>query len=144
MRPDLADTPLKGAQMRNLIASRKQGLKFPKNISATSRGIRLHPGENLLPLPGERVLAGPSPVQNTRTFLLLLEKLICFSLFRQYKIRHASCKIKRQKLRGRRRLAGRSSVSFTMKGRLLQVFYLLEEPKGIERFPYRTQLLLLG
>jgi hypothetical protein len=33
LRPDLADTPLKGAQLRALIASGKPALEFLKNVS---------------------------------------------------------------------------------------------------------------
>ena len=96
MHSDLADAPLERAQMRALIASGKQALEFPKDVSATSRWVRLHPAENLLPLPGERVFAGPSPVQNARTFLLLIGKLICFFSFQQNKLRRASCAMKRR------------------------------------------------
>jgi len=39
-------------------------------------------------------------------------------------------------------LTGGGTTSFTAKGRLLQLFYLLEEPKGVERFPDGTQFLL--
>ena len=81
MRPDLAHAPLERAQMRALIASREQGLKFSKDVSAAARRVRLHPGENLLPLPGKRIFAGPSPVQDTPCFLLLLGKLTRFSSF---------------------------------------------------------------
>ena len=42
------------------------------------------------------------------------------------------------------RLADGGSPSFTAKGRLLQVFHLLEEPKGVKHFPDCTQFLLLG
>src|SRR5450755_2912356 len=142
--PDLADTPLECAQMRTLIASRKQRLEFPKDISTASRRIRLHPGENLLPLPGEGVFAGPSPVQDRHAFLLLMGTLICFSCFLLDKLRRASCELKRHQRWYRHRLAGGGSPGFTAKGRLLQLFYLLEEPKRIERFPNGTQLLLLG
>ena len=117
MRPDLTNAPLERAQMRELIASREQGLKFSKDVSAAPRRVRLHPGENLLPLPGERIFAGPSPVQNTRGFLLLMGKLFC-----------ASCEIKRHQRRYRCRLADGGSSSFTAKDRLLQVFHLLDEP----------------
>ena len=79
MRPDLADTPLERAQMRELIASREQGLKFSKDVSAAPRRVRLHPGENLLPLPGERIFAGPSPVQDLSVFLPLVRTPIHFS-----------------------------------------------------------------
>jgi hypothetical protein len=34
--------------MQALIAPRKQGLEFPKNVSAAPRCVRSHPGENLL------------------------------------------------------------------------------------------------
>src|SRR5260221_5026189 len=53
LRPDHAHTPLKGAQMRALIASGKQALEFAKDICDTARWARLHPTENLLPLPGK-------------------------------------------------------------------------------------------
>ena len=144
MRPYLADASLERAQMRALIASREQGLEFSKDVSAAARWVRLHPGENLLPLPGERIFAGPSPVQDTRSFLLLLGKLFCFSCFLEDKLRRASCEIKRHQLRYRCRLADGGSPSFTAKGRLLQVFHLLEEPKRVKRFRDSTQFLLLG
>jgi hypothetical protein len=81
LRPDLAKTPLERAEIRALIASRKQQLEFPKDVSAASRWVRLHPGENLPPLPGERVVAGPSPVQDLRAFQFLMGRLLCFSCF---------------------------------------------------------------
>ncbi|GHO65490.1 hypothetical protein KSC_043820 [Ktedonobacter sp. SOSP1-52] len=95
MRLDLTHAPLERAQMRALIASRKQRLEFAKDVSATARWVRLHPGENLFPLPGERIFAGPSPVQNTCVSLFLMGKLICFACFRQDKLRRASCQTKR-------------------------------------------------
>src|SRR5260370_29039207 len=99
MRPHLADASLERAQMRDLIASRKQRLEFPKDVSAAARWVRPHPGENLLPLPRERIFAGPSPVQNTRGFLLLMGKLFCFSCFLEDKLCCASCEIKRHQRR---------------------------------------------
>ena len=128
MRPYLADASLERAQMRDLIASRKQRLEFPKDVSAAARWVRPHPGENLLPLPRERIFAGPSPVQNTRGFLLLMGKLFCFSCFLEDKLCCASCEIKRHQRRYRCRLADGGSSSFTAKDRLLQVFHLLDEP----------------
>ena len=130
--------------MRALIASGKQALEFAKDVSATPRWVRLHPGENLLPLPGEWIFAGPSPVQNTRTFLLLLGNLICFASFLQDQLCCACCEIKRYQRCRRSWLTGGGTASFTAKGRLLQLFYLLEEPKRVERFPDGTQFLLLG
>src|SRR5579864_9446276 len=126
LRPDLADTPLKGAQMRALIASGKQALEFAKDVCATARWVRLHPGENLLPLPDERIFAGPSPVQNTRTFLLLTRNLICFASFLQDHLCCACSEIKRHQRCRRRWLTSGGTASFTAKGRLLQLFYLLE------------------
>jgi hypothetical protein len=40
-------------------------------------------------------------------------------------------------------LVGRGTASITAQGRLLQLFHLLEEPKGVERFPDGPQFLLL-
>ena len=81
MRPDLAHAWLERAQMRELIASRQQGLKFSKDVSTAARRVRLHPAENLLPLPDERIFAGPSPVQDSHALLLHLGKLNWFSTF---------------------------------------------------------------
>lgn len=39
--------------------------------------------ENLLPLPGEGIFAGPSPVQSTRVLLLFMWNLIRFASFLQ-------------------------------------------------------------
>src|SRR6266699_4405756 len=142
LRPHLADTPLKGAQMRSLITSGKQALEFAKDVCATSLWVCLHPGENLLPLPGERILAGPSPVQNTRTFLLLMGTLICFASSLQDQLCCACSEIKRYQRRGRRGLASGGSPGFTAQDGLLQLFHLLEEPKRVKRFRDSTQFLL--
>jgi hypothetical protein len=104
----------------------------------------LHPGKDLSPLSGERIFAGPSPVQDPSLFLFLPGKLICFSCFQQNQFRCASCQIKGQKLWYRGRLASRGPPSFTTQGRLLQVFHLLEEPKGVKGFRDGSQFLLLG
>ena len=58
---------------------REKALEFAKDVCATAGWIRPHPGENLLPPSGERIFAGPSPVQNTCTFLLIIGKLFCFA-----------------------------------------------------------------
>src|SRR6266852_4259366 len=124
LRPDIADTPLKGAQMRALVASGKQALEFAKDVSAAPRRVRLHPGENLLPLPGERIFAGPSPVQNTRMLLLLMGNLTCSASFPRDQLCCASSEIKRHQRCRRRWLDGGGTASFTAQGRLLQLFYL--------------------
>ena len=105
MRPDLTNASLERAQMRDLIAAREQGLKFSKDVSAAARRVRLHPGENLLPLSGERVFAGPSPVQDSHALLLHLGKLSRFSYFLEDELYCASCEIKPYQRRGRCRLA---------------------------------------
>src|SRR5260370_35038117 len=84
MRPDLTNASLECAQMRELIASREQGLELSKDVSAAAGWGRLHPGENLLPLPGERIFAGPSPVQNTRALLRLIGTLTWFASLLQH------------------------------------------------------------
>jgi hypothetical protein len=130
--------------MRALIASGKQALEFAKDICATARWARLHPTENLLPLPGKRIFAGPSPVQNTRTLLLLMGNLTSFASFLQDQLCCACSEIKRNQRCRRRCLSGGGTASFTAQGRLLQLFYLLEEPEGVERFRDGTQFLLLS
>src|SRR5271165_151972 len=92
-------------QMRGLIASREQGLQFAKDVSAAARRVRLHPGENLLPLSSKRVFACPSPAQDSHALLLHLGKLSRFSYFLEDKLHCASCEIKQDQRRGRRRLA---------------------------------------
>ena len=144
MRPDLTHAPLERAQVRALIASRVQGLQFSQNVSAAARRVRLHPGENLLPLSSEGIFAGPSPVQSARAFLLLIRKLISFASFLQNQLCCACGEIKRHQRCRRHWLTGGGSDGFTAKGRLLQLFYLMEEPQGVERFPDGTQFLLLS
>jgi hypothetical protein len=144
MRPDLTHAPLEGAQMRALIAAGKQTLQFAKDVSAAPCWVGLDPGENLLPLPSERVFAGPSPVQNALTLLLLMIKLICFAFFLQDQLCCTYSEIKRHQRCRRRWLTGGGTASFTAKGRLLQLFHLLEETKRIKRFPDGTQFLLLS
>ena len=48
MRPNLADTPLQGAQMRALVPSGKQALELAQDATAAARWVRSHPGGNLL------------------------------------------------------------------------------------------------
>src|SRR6266700_4170698 len=142
MRPDLTNAPLERAQVRELIAPGEQGLKFSQDVSAAARQVRLHPGENLLPLPGERIFAGPPPVQSIRAPLLLLGNLTRFTSFREGQPCCARSEIKRHQRCRRRWLAGGGTDGFTAQGRLLQLFHLLEEPQGVERFPDGPQLLL--
>jgi hypothetical protein len=141
---DLTHAPLERAQVRALIASRVQGLQFSKDVSAAARRVRLHPGENLLPLSSKRIFAGPSPVQSTRASLLLMGNLIRFASFLQDQLCCACGEIKRHQRCRRRWLTGGGTDGFTAKGRLLQLFYLLEEPQGVERFPDGMQFLLLS
>ena len=130
--------------MRALIASGEQGLQFSKDVSAAARRVRFYPDENLLPLSIKRVFAGPSPVQDSHALLLHLWKLSRFSYFLEGKLHCASCEIKPFQRRGLCRLADRKAISFTAKGGMLQLFHLLEEPKGVERFPDGPQFLLLS
>src|SRR5947208_13334357 len=115
IRPDLTNAPLERTQMRGLIASREQGLKFSEHVSAAARRVRLHPGENALPLSSKRIFAGPSPVQESMAVLLHLGKLSRFSCFLEDKLHCASYQIKQDQRRGRCRLAGREAISFTAK-----------------------------
>ena len=131
MRPDLTHAPLERAQVRALISSRVQGLQFAKNVSAAARRVRLHPGENPLPLSSEGIFAGSPPVQSTRAPLLLVGNLIRFASLRQNQLCCACSEIKRHLRCLRCWLTGGGTASFTAKGRLLQQFYLLVEPKRV-------------
>src|SRR5712691_1041935 len=119
MRPDLTHAPLERAQVRVPIASGVQALQFSKDISAAARRVRLHPGENLLPLSSKRVFAGPSPVQSTRAFLFLVGKLISFASFLQDQLCCACSEIKRHQRYWRCWLTGGGMAGFTAQGRLL-------------------------
>jgi len=69
--------------------------------------------------------------------------LTSFASFLQDQLCCACSEIKRNQRCRRRWLTGGGTASFTAQGRLLQLLYLLEEPKGVERFPDGTQFLLL-
>ena len=143
MRPDLTHAPLERAQVRALIASRVQGLEFAKNVSAAARWVRLHPGENPLPLSSEGIFAGPSPVQSAHAPLILMGNRIRIASLLQNQLCCACGEIKRHQRCRRHWLTSEGTDGFTAKGCLLQLFYLLEEPQGVERFPDGTQFLRL-
>jgi len=70
--------------------------------------------------------------------------LIRFASFLEKPLLRAIGGIKRAQGFPRHWLTGGGTDGFTAQGRLLQLFYLLEEPQGVERFPDGAQFLLLS